>query len=244
MKSRLGVLIKGELSRLNKYGVTSVSILVAFIWGVVLFLINEDSLNSILPFILLIDATLMCVMYIGAEMYFEKSESTISTMLVTPVSNNEMVLSKVIANTIHNLLSSLLIIGVFYFIRNIDINIFLLLLAIVISTVAFTIGGLVLSYYQKDFTTLLVNMFVLGFVLFIPSILVLFEVLKGEIWEKIMLINPVHASQIIIKGGFNGYEYGFDYYMALGYLFFGGILLYFLVAIPKFQNYAVRQSGV
>ena len=61
-----------------------------------------------------------------------------------------------------------------------------------------------------------------------------------------MLINPIQAAQnIIIMGGFESAEaLGYEYYVSLGYLFFGGILLYTLLAIPRFQDYAIRQSGV
>ena len=248
--NRLWILIKGELNRLNKYGVFSISILVAVIWGTVLFLINADILAAILPMVLLIDATMMSVMYIGAEMHFEKSESTISTMLVTPVSNNELVLSKVIANLIHNSISSLLIIGVFFaagkleYTADLGMNILLLLFGVLITTATFTVAGLVLSYYQKDFTGMLVNMFILVIFLIVPTVLLMFGVLEGEFWENIMLLNPIQAAQELIAGGFENYEYTYHYYVSLGYMSIGGILLYFLLAIPQFQKYAVKQSGV
>ena len=250
MNSRLLVLVKGELSRLNKYGVFSISILVAIIWGAVLFLIGESILGTMLPFVLFIDATMMSVMYIGAEMHFEKTESTISTMLVTPVSNSEMVLSKVLANTIHNLTSSMLIIFAFFLageldaIGDIGLNLGLVILGIVVATSTFTVLGLILSYYQKDFTELLVNMFMLVIFLMIPSVLLLFGVIEGEFWENIMLINPLQAALEVIRAGFKTYEMGYKYYVSLGYLVGGGIALYFLLAIPKFQDYAVKQSGV
>jgi len=249
--NRLGVLIKGELVRLNKYGVFSISILVAVIWGVVLFLIDSDYLVTFLPFVLLLDATIMSIMYIGAEMYFEKSESTISTMLVTPVTNNELVASKALANTIHNLISSSLIIGVFYIAGKLDyivdpgIRILPLLLAVTVITSTFTILGLVLSYYQKDFTDMLVNMFVIAIFLMIPSLLMMFGVIEGAVWENVMLINPFQAAQEVLQGGFESPDpLGYQYYVSLGYMLFGGIILYFTVAIPKFQNYAIKQSGV
>lgn len=254
MKSRLWVLIKGELVRLNKYGVFSISILVAFIWGVVLFLVSDDILGTMLPFVLFLDATMMSVMYIGAEMHFEKSESTISTMLVTPVTNNELVFSKILANLIHNLTASLLIIGVFFaagkldFINEIGFNLLLVILGIVIATATFTVTGLVLSYYQKDFTDMLVNMFAMVIFLMIPSVLLLFGVIEGEIWENVMLANPLQAAQNIISGGFYNQageiDLGYEYFVSLAYMFFGGIAMFFFVAIPKFQDYAVRQSGV
>ena len=163
MKSRLAVLVKGELSRLNKYNVFSISVLVAIIWGIVLFLLNESMLGAILPFVLVLDATMMSVMYIGSVMYFEKSESTISTMLVTPTTNKELVLSKVLANTIHNIFSSSLIIIVFIIFKDVDVNIFLVFLGIISTTTFFTIAGLCLSYFQKDFTGMLVNIMILMF---------------------------------------------------------------------------------
>lgn len=254
MNNRLLVLIKGELTRLNKYGVFSISILVAVIWGTVLFLVNDDVLRGLLPFVLFIDATMMSVMYIGAEMHFEKTESTISTMLVTPVSNNEMVASKVLANTIHNLISSLMLVAVFFgagkfgVINEIGINIWLVVVGITVSTASFTILGLVLSYYQKDFTDMLVTLFGIVIFLMIPSILLMFGVIQGDIWENIMLINPVEAAQNVISGGFLNAEgklvLDFSYYFSLGYIFIGTIVVYILLAIPKFQDYAVRQSGV
>ena len=254
MNSRLAILVKGELSRLNKYGVFSVSIFVAVIWGAVLFLVNDDFMAGLLPFVLFLDATMMSVMYIGAEMHFEKSESTISTMLVTPVTNREMVSSKVIANIIHNLVASTLIILVFFIAGksgvtyDVGFNIVLVLLGVILSTSVFTIGGLVLSYYQKDFTDMLVNIFVIVIFLMIPSVLLMFEVIQGEIWENVMLLNPLQAAQEVIGGGFPD-ETGeivlsYKYFISLGYLLIGGLFLYFKVAIPRFQDYAVRQSGV
>ena len=260
MNNRLWTLVKGELDRLNKYGVFSISILVAFIWGAVLFVLsNNDSpagnlIGTFLPMVLFLDATMMSIMYIGAEMHFEKTESTISTMLVTPVSNGQMVASKVIANTIHNLTSSLLIIGAFFiaaqakWIADPGIQLPLLLFGIVICTATFTILGLILSYYQKDFTEMLVNMFVLVIFLMIPSILMMFGVIEGELWENVMLINPMQAALEIITVGVvppgMTQELGYQYYVSLGYILIGGILLYRFMAIPKFQNYAIKQSGV
>jgi len=244
MKNRLFVLIKGELVRLHKYNVFSISILVAFIWGAILFFLEEDLLGSLLPFVLLIDATLMGVIYIGAVTHFEKTESTISTLLVTPIKNSELVLSKVLANILHNLFSASLIIIVFIILKDVEINLFLIYLALISSTAFFTIGGLCLSYYQKDFTTMLVNIMVISFALLIPSALYLFGVLKADIWEYILLLNPIQAAQETIMGAFEGYTYTYQYYVSLTYMILGAILLYRFFALPKFQQYAVKQSGV
>lgn len=242
--NRLWVLIKGELSRLNKYNVTSISILVALLWSIILYFVDSEALALMLPFILMLDATLMSVMYIGSVMFFEKSESTISTMLVTPSTSSELVLSKVIANTIHNMLSSALIIVAFHFIKNVELNWFLIFLGIFLATTFHTIVGLLLAYYQKNFTGMLVNIMVLGFGLMIPTALYEFGILKGDTWKYILMINPLQAAAEVIGGGFSGYEFGFTYYFSVAYMLIGGILVYKLLVLPNFHSYAIKQSGV
>ncbi len=246
MVNRLWVLVKGELQRLNKYNMTSVSVLVAIIWGIVLFFVNGEWLGYLLPLVLMMDATLMAIMYVGSVMFFEKSESTISTMLVTPVSNKELVLSKLIANTVHNMFASALIIIVFVFIRDLSINYFLMFVAIFIATAFHTLLGIVMAYFQKDFTSMLVNIMIFMFTLGVPSIFYSVGIISGDVWEFVLLFNPIQSAQILIEGGFKGwgFEYDYKYFFSLGYLTIGGILLYYFYALPKFQAYAVKQSGV
>ena len=245
MKTRFGILVQGELQRLHKYNFTSISVFVAFIWGVVLYFLDSDMLSTFLPLILMLDATMMAVMYVGAVMYFEKNESTISTLLVTPITNSELILSKVVSYTLHNLLSAVLLIIVFVLIRYVQMNYILILVGIVLTTGFFTTAGVVLSYFQKDFTTMLVQIMMLAFALFIPQILVEFNVLKGDFWEIIMYINPIQVASNLIGYAFDGNMIdNFDYFYSLGYIILGGVLLYRFLALPKFQEYAVKQSGV
>ena len=242
--SRLFALVKGELSRLNKYGVTSVSFLVAILWGIILYFVEGDAFAVMLPFILLLDATVMSIMYIGSVMFFEKTESTISSLLVTPTTSSELVLSKVLANTIHNLLSSALIVVAFVLLKNVELNYFLIIVGIVSATAFFTTIGLYLAYFQKNFTGMLVNIMVISFVLLVPTALYELGVLTGDAWQYILLINPMQAAAELINGGFASYEFGWIYYLSLGYLVIGLGLVYRLLVLPKFHDYAIKQSGV
>ena len=242
--NRLWVLIKGELSRLHKYNVTSISIFVAILWGLVLYFLDAEVFNSVLPLILLIDASMMSIMYIGSVMFFEKSESTISTMLVTPTTNSELVLSKVIANIIQNMLSSTLIIIVFIFLKDVELNYFLCFLGIFAATAFHTVLGLFLAYYQKNFTGMLINIMIVVFVMMIPTVLFELNVLKAEFWRYLLLINPMQSAAEVIGGGFVGYEFSWVYYVGLAYMLVGATLLYIFVALPKFKKYAIKESGV
>ncbi|MCK5761816.1 MAG: hypothetical protein KAH16_02825 [Candidatus Izimaplasma sp.] len=244
MKNRLWVLVKGELYRLNKYNMTFISILVAFLWGVMLFFVNADILATLLPMVVLLDATMMALMYVGALMYFEKNESTISTMLVTPVSNSELLLSKLIANTLHNMFSSALIIAVFVLIKDVKVEYFLIFLGIFVSTAVFTLIGIVLAYFSKDFTGMLMIVMIFSMTFMTPVVLLMMGIIEGEFWEVLLLLNPIESAREIISGGFTGYAITYKYYLSLGYLTIGGVLLYIFYALPKFQDYAIKQSGV
>ncbi len=242
--NRLLYLVKGELLRLHKYNVISISILVAFIWGVVLYFVDSAIFNALLPLLILVDTTMMSIMYIGSVMFFEKKESTLSSILVTPVKNEEIILSKIIANTIHTLFSTALIIVVFIFLKDVEIRYFLMLIAIIFITAFFTGLGLFFSYYQKDFTSLLTNLMALVFLLLIPSVLYELGVFKAAIWEYILLINPFQAAQEVIVGGFKVVDLDWKYYFSLAYVVFGLVLSYKFLIVPKFKNYAVSISGV
>ncbi len=79
-----------------------------------------------------------------------------------------------------------------------------------------------------------------------PSIFFTFGIISGDVWEFVLLFNPIQSAQILIQSGFSnsGFEFDYKYFFSLGYLTIGGVLLYKFYALPKFQDYAVKQSGV
>ncbi|MDA3931144.1 MAG: hypothetical protein PF513_00250 [Tenericutes bacterium] len=242
--NRLIYLIKGELIRLHKYKVTTISIFIAIIWSVLLFFVEGDIFNSLLPVLILVDATTMSFMYIGSVMFFEKKESTMSSMLVTPSKDSELILAKILSNTIHNFLSTALIITVFVILKDVQISYLLIAIAVILVTLYHTSIGLLLSYYQKDFTTMLMSVMLISFALLIPTVLFMLNVLTGDIWEYILLINPIQSANIIITQSFKPITLDWKYYFSLGYLIISGLLIYRFLVLRNFKNYAVSISGV
>ncbi len=243
--NRLLILIKGELIRLNKYHVTKVSIIVAILWFLLLYFIDDiDLLAQMLPFVIIIDATMMSIIFIGAVMFFEKTEQTFSTMLVTPVSNQQLILSKTIANTLHTLFSSMLIVIVFHFVKGVEVSWIPILLALIISVFFHSLLGFVFSFHSKDFTSLLVNVMIYFFLFTIPSMLNFFNLFfTGEIFDYLLLITPTQASIKLVEVGF-GAPIDIKYFISLFVLVIGGYLGYIFYVLPKFKSYAVKQSGV
>ncbi|HRX45599.1 MAG TPA: hypothetical protein P5091_06115 [Acholeplasmataceae bacterium] len=243
--NKLLLLIKGELTRLTKYHVTTVSMLVAVVWFLLLyFLDDQDLLMEMLPFVIIIDATMMSVIFIGSVMFFEKIESTFSTMLVTPVTNAELILSKAIANTLHSMFSSTLVILAFFFVKQVDVVWYIIIPGLALSIFMHSLLGFVFSFHSKDFTTLLVNVMIYSFVITIPVVLHYFDlILKADIWDTLLLIVPTQAAIELIVSGF-GTALDYKFVVAIIVLLLYAILGYYLYVKPKFKEYAVKQSGV
>ena len=243
--NKLLLLIKGELTRLTKYHVTTVSMLVAVVWFLLLyFLDDQDLLMEMLPFVIIIDATMMSVIFIGSVMFFEKTESTFSTMLVTPVTNSELILSKAIANTLHSMFSSTLVILAFFFVKQVDVVWYIIIPGLALSIFMHSLLGFVFSFHSKDFTTLLVNVMIYSFVITIPVVLHYFDlILKADMWDTLLLIVPTQAAIELIVSGF-GTALDYKFVVAIIVLLLYAILGYYLYVKPKFKEYAVKQSGV
>ena len=243
--SKLGILIKGELTRLTKYNVTTVSFIVAVVWFLLLFFLdNQDLLMQMLPFVIIIDATMMSIIFIGSVMFFEKTESTFSTMLVTPVTNEELILSKAIANTTHSMFSSLLVILVFFLVKQVEVSWHIIIPGLALAIFMHSLLGFVFSFHAKDFTSLLVNVMIYSFVITIPVMLHYFDlILKADIWDTLLLVIPTQASIKLIEAGFGG-VIDYKFYVSILVLILYASLGYFFYVKPKFKTYAVKLSGV
>jgi fluoroquinolone transport system permease protein len=199
---------------------------------------------EMLPFVIIIDATMMSVIFIGSVMFFEKTESTFSTMLVTPVTNAELILSKAIANTLHSMFSSTLVILAFFFVKQVDVVWYIIIPGLVLSIFMHSLLGFVFSFHSKDFTTLLVNVMIYSFVITIPVVLHYFDlILKADIWDTLLLIVPTQAAIELIVAGF-GTALDYKFVVSIVVLLLYTILGYYLYVKPKFKEYAVKQSGV
>ncbi len=238
-------LLKGELIRLNKYHVTAASFLLAFVWFILLWFIEDEGLlTEFLPMIIIVDTTMMSIIYIGSVLFFEKTEATISTMLVTPVKYSDHIISKVIAITIETIVSTALIVCVFFFIRDITIHWGVLVVALVLPTMLSSLVGFSISYHTKDFTSLLSWVMGYVFLTLVPIVLSSLDIVfTGDIWQYIFLIFPA-GSALEITGVAMGQAITAKFWVSIGATIISIASLYQYYVLPKFKDYAVRQSGV
>jgi len=235
----LKLLIQGEFSRMVKYKILQISFVVTLIWVAVLFVIGDAQAKEFIPLFIFMDASLMSVMMIGANLFYEKQENTLKTLLITPSGLGGIIFSKIIGSIILALQSALVISLASYFLFDVSFNFALLYSFIVIIAFLHSIIGFVFSIMAKDFNGLLVLVVVYMLIFAFPSIFYALGVLS-ENWAYGLLFSPTHASLIMI-------EYGVDFTHELWTLVFGSVYLVVLGAIllkfvvfPLYMKDAVR----
>ncbi len=241
--SKLKHLVQGEFSRLAKYNLFSASFAVAVIWIVLAAFLNLDELKQFLPLVFLMESSLMTALLVGAEMFYEKKEHTISSLLISPMTQHEYMASKIIAHTLNTLIIFTVIVGSLYFFKDYLISPHLLIMAVSLVCAFYVFVGLVLSYYSKDFTALLMNYILLTMFLVIPSLFVLLEM--DPAWlESALFYSPIQVTLRLMTLSITGIQDWVQVGIDVGYTLLATVLLYQLIVSPKFKDYATRDLGV
>lgn len=201
----LKTLVSGELSRLKKYNVTLVTLLVVLMWSILLYFIEDSTLfNTILPYVVVADITFMPLLYVGAILFFEKSESTLFSLSVTPVSDTLMIWSKIVASVIHQFIATSLVIVVFVIIKDIQMSLIPLMFVVILSIALYTLLGFAFSFKSKDFTTMLTYVMVVMICLSVPSVLISLElIIVPDFVSYVLLLNPFESTLYVITSVFS-----------------------------------------
>lgn len=235
-------LIHFEWIRLVKYNLMIASVMVAFVWIVVSLFLSPEELALFLPTIFLLEASAMTALLIGAEMFYEKKEHTIASMLISPMTTADYMISKVVAHCLNTLLVFAIMVGGFMFTLNLSLNIFVLLLSTVFVATFYVGLGLLLSYYSQDFTSLLVNYMIMMMVFLVPSVLIM----AGLLPESLLAFTRYLPSEIslrIMSLALHDFEF-MQAMIDLLIAFVASFILYRFILIPRFKAFASKHLGV
>jgi len=236
-------LVSGEFTRLTKYNLFTASLVVALVWVGIGYFLELEEFKQFLPFVFLMESSAMTSLLVGAEMFYEKKEHTISSMLISPMTETEYLLGKIIANIL-NILLIFVIIGVsLYFFKDFLFNFHWLFLGIVLVSSYYVFVGVLLSYISKDFTALLMNYMVLMIVLVLPSIFVIIGILPQSTLDFIFW-TPTEVTLRLLNASFNTTFDGVQYLMDTIYIVTLSFVLYKFFVLPNFKSYATKDLGV
>jgi fluoroquinolone transport system permease protein len=239
---RLLPLVKGEFDRLNKYNLFTANFVVLLFWVGLAWFLEGEVLLLFVPIIFLTDSTMMTILLVGATLFYEKQEHTMNSIMVSPVSEDEYLLSKVIVNALNSLITVVFISAALYFVKGVTYNYLLLVPAVLVVTIVHTMIGIWLAYYAKGFSSMLVNYIVYVFVFLMPTIFIMMGVIP-ETAGKFLIILPPEASRILIGAMVNEVE---PLRLLFAYIYLIGLslLLYRYIIKPRFNDYIMRETGV
>lgn len=240
--TRLIVLVKNEFERLNKYNLFSAHFVVLLLWVVLAWFLEEEILLHFMPVIFLMESVMMTILLVGATLFYEKKEHTINSIMVSPVTENEYLLAKVLVNAGNALITVFFISAAVYLIKSVTYNYLLLLPAVLLVTITHTLLGIRLAYDAKDFTSLLINFMVYAFLFLLPSVFAAFGLISSKS-ARYFVILPPEASSILINAAFTKPEL-WKLLFSYAYLRILSVLLFQYVVKPKFNEYLMKETGV
>lgn len=241
--NKLKHLVSSEFLRLTKYNLFTASFVVALVWVGIGAFLSEEEFTQFLPFIFLMESSAMTSLLIGAELFFEKKEHTISSMLISPMREGEYILSKIIVNILNLWIIFTIILGSMYFIKEYTLSIHWLLIGLVLVSAYYVFVGILLSYVSKDFTALLINYMLMMLVLVMPTLFIQIGILDASWIDKLFWM-PTEVSLRLLNISFAQSIDYLAYLKDVVYMLVLSLSLYFIWVLPHFKAYATKDLGV
>jgi fluoroquinolone transport system permease protein len=182
-----------------KYGLYIAGFVMTCMWFAVLLFFEGEALTYAVPIVLLTDVGTMGLMFVGAMLYFEKGQGSINAVVTTPLKVKEYILSKVISLTLFVVLYATLLVAAISQVKGLHIHWFYLMLSIILLSVLYTLGGILLSTLFKTFTDFV---FPMGLVLGLFNI-PLFSMIGNTFVTQIgpiFYLFPTYGSVLLLRG--------------------------------------------
>jgi fluoroquinolone transport system permease protein len=235
-------LFSGELQRMKKYNILSASLFIALLWIGVLHFTGIEDVSTIFPLLIFLDATSMAILIVGVSMFFEKQEGALKSLLVSPITKGEYLLAKTFANIASNIftLGNLYLYARIF--KEIDLSIAGLVGAVVLIAFFHSMLGVILTYYSKDFTELLMGMMKYAFIFMIPVLLVQVGLITNEAVKTLLYLVPTKAAMTLLNASKGGVAL-WEVLLSTAYLLIASFGIY-VVVLKKFNQFAIKESGV
>lgn len=197
--NKIGVLYRGEILRMWKYGITGASLITALIWIAILRFSAPGSMTALFPLLIFVDSSVMSLLLIGVTIIFENQENSFKSLMVSPISKDQYLVSKALAVVTSSVATLVLLLLYGLLAENLEINILAIFGAVILVAFTFAQVGTIMTYYAKDFTDLLMGMFKFTIVFTLPTLLEGLDVLKGDWVKTVQYLNPTKSALVLLS---------------------------------------------
>ncbi len=243
MHSRSLALVMGDWQRFRKYHLLAANLVLLTIWVLATLAMDTEQLTQFLPFIFLIDSTVMTMVLIGTAIFYEKQEHTINAILTSPVSDTDYLSAKVTIGIVNSLVTLAFVTITIWLIKGVTFNHWTFLPPAIIVTAGFhAMLGIAFTYGAKNFTAIMLRSVVYMFLIWLPAVFTLFGLIPDTVVPYLLILPPVSAARLLTAGVSTvaGWQ------LVIGYLYLVAVWVVLYVGVVKagFQRYVVREIGV
>jgi fluoroquinolone transport system permease protein len=240
--NRLGILVAGDWQRFRKYHLLMANLVQLLIWILIAFALSKEALKPFIPFIFLLDVNMLNIALVGTMIFYEKQEHTLNAILVSPVTEDEYLCSKVIMSILSSLLTLVLIALAMWLVKGITFNYWSLVPAIIVMAGFHALLGIALTYGAKDFTGIMLRAVLYMFVFWLPAVFGLFGLISANVMTYLMVFPPVSSAWLLDTSVTTIALWQ----IVFGYLYLAllSVVIYLRVVKPGFHHYVVREMRV
>lgn len=236
--SRIIILFKGELLRLQRYRLFAASIFVSIMWVGVLHFVDMVNVTGLIPQLVFLDVTTMAVLLVGVSFIYERDEATLYSILISPITKSQYIWAKLLSHITPSIVSLSIMFIYAKIFKTLDVNYFLLLGGVVLVALFHSQIGFLLTFYTKDFTGLVMLIITFFLVSILPVILDEFGIVTNEVFRKLIFLLPAKSALMIIMGTTGTME-SWKIVTSIVYMVLGSTFLYYLIW-KKLQDHFQR----
>lgn len=208
--------LKSDIVFQFKQGFYIIYVVISLLYMVALSWIPNTGLKFVVPIVVFSDPSVLGLFFIGGIIMLEKIQGVIQSIVVTPLTTREFVLSKVISLSIISVLAG---VGITRFTYSEHVQWSILIIALLLTSSLFTLCGLVIGAKCKTVNQYLMKTVPVMLVLVIPC----FSIIGFKYSYFLTLVPSVAALRLLI-GAYWG---------------MGGLEIFFLISYLLIINYCV-----
>lgn len=192
-------LIKYDIRLQWRQGFWLVYFIVTLIYLLILFSLPPGSRHFISLLFVLMDTSVLGVVFVGALVLLEKQQNVLQSLFVTPLKLRTYLFSKTISLTILALFMSM---GIYFPVAGFSRGTLLLMALVLISSAFFMLVGIGVSARVSTLNQYLGKLILAGLVIIVPVIP--FVLVENSGWMRIFPSNALYDLALIIYSGSPG----------------------------------------
>lgn len=229
---RLLSLIKNDIKFQVKHGFYQIYIVVTLLYIILLRIVEPSFRGFIATIIIFSDPSVLGFFFIGGIVLLEKNQNIYQSIFVSPLREEEYLISKVVSFALISVISSL---AIAFSINGFSFNIVLFMLGVLLTSAFFTLMGFILVSRTNTINEYLISSPLIS-ILILP-LLEFFKIYKSPIFNFL----PAKASLDLIYGSFLGMN---NIQIILSVVNIGSWIIFaFLWAKAWFNRFIIARIG-